>query len=36
MKKLRMYNKKDNQLIIDDTGVNAGLEIKDPEKLGPK
>ena len=33
---LKLYNKKDNQLIIDDIGVNAGLEIKDPEKLVPK
>jgi len=33
---LKLYNKKDNQLIIDDIGVNSGLEIKDPEKLVPK
>ena len=32
----KLYNKKNNQLIIDDIGVNAGLEIKDPEKLVPK
>ena len=34
--KLRLVDKKNESIIIDDLGVNAGLEIKDPEMLKPK
>ncbi|MBY8989285.1 MAG: hypothetical protein KGD58_00895 [Candidatus Lokiarchaeota archaeon] len=34
--KLRLFDKKNESIIIDDLGVNAGLEIKDPESLKPK
>ena len=34
--KLRLFDKKKELIIIDDLGVNAGLEIKDPEVLKPK
>ncbi|UCC19148.1 MAG: hypothetical protein JSV62_13765 [Promethearchaeota archaeon] len=34
--KLKLLDKKKNIIIIDDLGVNAGLEIKDPEVLKPK
>ncbi|MHA1932390.1 MAG: hypothetical protein ACW96X_07600, partial [Promethearchaeota archaeon] len=34
--KLRLFDKKNDSIIIDDLGVNAGLEIKDPEVLKPK
>ncbi|MFX1481004.1 MAG: tocopherol cyclase family protein [Promethearchaeota archaeon] len=34
--KLKLLDKKKGSIIIDDMGVNAGLEIKDPEVLKPK
>ena len=34
--KLKLLDKKKGSIIIDDIGVNAGLEIKDPEVLKPK
>jgi hypothetical protein len=34
--KLKLLDKKTGSIIIDDVGVNAGLEIKDPEVLKPK
>jgi tocopherol cyclase len=34
--KLKLLDKKKDSIIIDDIGVNAGLEIKDPEVLKPK
>ncbi|MFX1329510.1 MAG: tocopherol cyclase family protein [Promethearchaeota archaeon] len=34
--KLQLFDKKKNKLIIDDLGLNAGLEIKNPEILRPK
>ena len=34
--KLKLLDKKKDTIIIDDLGVNAGLEIKDPEVLKPK
>jgi len=34
--KLKLIDKKDNTVIIDDLGVNAGLETKNPEELIPK
>ncbi len=34
--RLKLFDKRKDILIIDDLGVNAGLEIKDPEVLKPK
>lgn len=34
--KLKLIDKKKDRIIIDDLGVNAGLEIKNPEVLKPK
>lgn len=34
--KLNLYDKKSDKVIIDDLGVNAGLEIKNPDVLKPK
>ncbi|MHA2038060.1 MAG: tocopherol cyclase family protein [Promethearchaeota archaeon] len=34
--RLRLFDKKKNNIIIDDLGVNAGFEAKDPEILRPK
>lgn len=34
--RLKLINLKKNYTIIDDTGVNAGFEAKDPETLKPK
>ncbi|MFX1552425.1 MAG: hypothetical protein ACFFBV_00720, partial [Promethearchaeota archaeon] len=34
--KLKFIDKKKDRIIIDDLGVNAGLEIKNPEVLKPK
>ncbi len=34
--KLKLHNKKTEVLIIDDIGLNAGLEINDPEVLKPQ
>ena len=34
--KLQLFDKKKNELIIDDLGLNAGLEVKNPETLRPK
>jgi len=34
--KLKLFDKKKETIIIDDLGVNAGLEVKDPEVLQPK
>ncbi|MFX0140800.1 MAG: tocopherol cyclase family protein, partial [Candidatus Hodarchaeota archaeon] len=34
--KLKLFNKKKESIVIDDLGVNSGLEIKDPEVLKPK
>lgn len=33
---LKLFDKKKDTIIIDDLGVNAGLEIKNPEVLKPK
>lgn len=34
--KLKLFDKKKDTLIIDDLGLNAGLEIKDPEVFKPQ
>ncbi|MFX0034554.1 MAG: tocopherol cyclase family protein [Candidatus Hermodarchaeota archaeon] len=34
--RLKLFDKRKEILIIDDLGINAGLEIKDPEVLKPK
>jgi len=34
--KLKFFDKKKGTIIIDDFGVNAGLEVKNPEVLKPK
>lgn len=34
--KLKLFDKKKRNIIIDDLGVNAGFEAKDPETLKPK